>query len=124
MNTGILLMGSTIENVLRFIFTLFIFVVVLGLTYYVTRWIAKYQQGITPKSNIHIMDTCKISPSKYVQILKVGETYLVIGVSKDNITMLAQLEESQLGDISLYKDVKEESFSSILEKVKTLHKKK
>lgn len=124
MNIAILLMGARFENVLRFLFTLFIFLVVLGLTYFVTRWIAKYQKGITPKSKICVLDTCKIAPTKYIQVIQVGEVYLVIGVSKDTITMLAQLEESQLGDLSLYTDRKEESFSDILGKIKDLHKKK
>lgn len=124
MDKAILLQGGSFDNILRFICTLFIFVVVLGLTYFVTRWIAKYQQSIVPKSKISVLDTYKIAPNKYIQVIKVGETYLVIAVSKDNVTMLTQLEESQLGDISLYTEMKDEPFSDILSRVKSLHKKK
>lgn len=124
MNVAVLLMGARFENVLRFICTLFIFVAVLALTYFVTHWIAKYQKGIAPKSKISVLDTYKIAPNKYIQVVKVGEVYLVIAVSKDTVTMLAQLDESQLGDISLYAEVKEDSFSDVLERIKGLHRKK
>lgn len=124
MNIAALLLGARFDNILRFICTLFIFVAVLALTYFVTRWIAKYQQSIAPKSKISVLDTYKIAPNKYIQVVKVGETYLVIAVSKDNVTMLTQLEESQLGDISLYTEAREEKFSDILDRVKSLHRKK
>lgn len=124
MNIAVVLLGARLDNILRFICTLFIFVAVLALTYFVTRWIARYQQSITPKSKISVLDTYKIAPNKYIQVVKVGEVYLVIAVSKDNVTMLTQLEEDQLGDISLYTEAKDESFAEIMNRIKNLRRKK
>lgn len=124
MNIAVILLGARLDNILRFICTLFIFVAVLALTYFVTRWIARYQQSITPKSKISVLDTYKIAPNKYIQVVKVGEVYLVIAVSKDNVTMLTQLEEDQLGDISLYTEAKDESFAEIMNRIKNLRRKK
>lgn len=76
--------------------TIVIFVVVLAVTYYATKWIAR-SGAIQPYTkNIEVIETFKIAPNKYIQIIKLGNKYYSIGVSKENITFLTPLEEDQL----------------------------
>lgn len=87
---------SRIDSVIQLITVLIIFVFVLGLTYVVTRWIGRYQQGQLHNKNIHVVETFKVTNNKYIQIIKVAESYLVIAICKDSITMLTRLSEEEI----------------------------
>ena len=106
---------------LQFISILIIFIAVLAATYYVTKWIANYQKGAESGRNIDIIETCRISATKYVQIIRIGERYVAIGVSKDEITNLGDVPAE---DIQLNTEIKENrSFKEVLEKIKGEKKK-
>ena len=106
---------------LQFISILIIFIAVLAATYYVTKWIANYQKGTESGRNIDIIETCKISATKYVQIIRIGERYVAIGVSKDQITNLGDVNGD---DLQLNAEPKENlSFKEVLEKIKGEKKK-
>lgn len=116
-------MGSVIE----LITVLVIFLFVLALTYYVTRWVAGYQKTKTAQGNLSVIEGIRISNNQYIQIVRAGtDRYLVIGVSKDNMTLLATLTKEELRAIP--QPVKRtsgagDSFSDILEEFKKKHAK-
>ncbi len=117
--------GTRIESVLQLFSVIILFVVVLALTYFVTRWIAKIQGGRSFNTNIEVIETFRITNSKYIQIVRTGNVYLVIGICKDTITMLTQLDESQLEEVkSIKQDTNGNNFADILEKVKNIKPKK
>ena len=97
-----------LNNILQLIATLFAFVLVLALTYFVTKWIAKSGAMQSRAKNIKVIETYKIAPNKYIQIIQMGDKYYSIGVTKDSITFLTPLEEEQL-------DLKNESASGAAE---------
>ncbi len=106
---------------MQFISILVIFVAVLGLTYYVTKWIANYQKDVTYGKNIKVIETSKISATKYIQIVKIGNRYVAIAVSKDQVTNLGDVD----GDELIF-DGEENSnmgFKEIFEKIKGEKKK-
>ena len=117
--------SSALESGIQLLGVVLIFVFVLAATYFTTKWIANYQRTTTKNRNIRIIETCRLTSNKYIQIVQVGEKYLAIAVSKDNITVLAELSEDEIIDFSAeYENNKKESFSKILEKVKELKPKK
>ena len=75
---------------------LLVFLLVLVLTYGVTRWIAGYQQGMMANRNIQVIETFRVSNNKFIQIIQVGKKCLVISVCKDTINILTELTEEQL----------------------------
>lgn len=106
--------GSTY---LQFISVLIIFILVLAAAYYVTKWIANYQSGVgSTGKNIKIIETCRISQTKYIQIVRIGGRYVAIAVSKDQVTSLGDVNEEDL----ILKDETQENvnFKDILEKFK------
>ena len=121
---GILLLGSSVENVLRFLSAIVVFILVLAVTYFVTRWIGKYQQGISGSRNITVLETFRVTQNKYLQVVKVGEIYMVIAVCKDGITMLTRLEEDELGDIPSSLEGKTDNFAEVFERFKNRKTKK
>lgn len=85
-----------LNNILQLIAALFVFVLVLALTYFVTKWIAKSGAMQSRARNIKVIETYKIAPSKYIQIVQIGKKQYAIGVTKEQITFLSELEEDQL----------------------------
>lgn len=85
-----------INSFAQFLTVLVIFIGVLALTYFTTRWVASYQKGKMMSSNISVLETMKITQNKYVQIIRVGEHYYAVAVGKDNITLLGELNEDEI----------------------------
>lgn len=92
---------------------LIIFVIVLAITYLVTRFLAGYQKNQMSQGNIRVLETNRISQTKYLQLIQVGEVYMVIAVCKDTVTMLTTVEKEQL-DFSVEESKKRDSFKEIL----------
>ena len=111
-----------LHNLGQLIWVLMLFVLVLLFTLLTTRWIAKYQQGQLHNQNLKIIETLKVSANGYIQIIRAGDVYLVIAVSKDHIEKLAELTKEQLKtttvDAAEQKIDMGESFHDILDKVK------
>lgn len=90
---GVLL---TAGSVAQLVSVLVIFVLVLGITAWVTKWLANYQKEQGANSNIEIVETVRITTNKYIQLVRVGETYKVIAVCKDTVTLLGDVPAEQL----------------------------
>ena len=117
---GIGLQGA--DNGARLITAFFIFLLVLAVTWVVTKWIAGFQKGRMSSGNIEIVETCCLSQTKYIQIIRGGSRYLVIGVCKDSITMLTSMEEDELNLEEAEK--KQETFQEVFQRVKEWNHKK
>lgn len=118
-----LLTGSGIESFVQFIVVLLLFGVVLVITYLTTRYIASFQKLKQEGSNISVVETSRIAPNKYVQIIKLGEKYIAVAVCKDTVTKLTELSEDEL----IFFEEKENGisdFAQILEKVRQRKQKK
>lgn len=76
-------------------------VIIIVACYYTTRFIGKRSQGGQGPAgkNIKALETFKVTQNKYLQLIKCGDKYLLIGVTKDNITVLSEIDgESLLTD--------------------------
>ena len=107
------------DSYIQFMTVLILFVLVLGIAYAVTRWIAKTQQGRVTAGNLEVIETCRITSNKYVQIIRAGAKYLVIAVGKDEIHMLAQLSEDELV-LRSNGHSENPDFASVLDRVRKL----
>lgn len=81
---------------LQLIGVLLIFIFVLVITYFTTRWIAGYQKKQFCNRNLQVVETLKLTTNKYIQIVEAGDEYLVIGIGKDEITLLTRLTPEQM----------------------------
>lgn len=80
----------------QFISIILAFLFILLLAYYATRLIAnnKYQKSRT--SNIKLIDGMGIGYQSAVQIIKVGNKYILIGVTKESISFLSEIPEDSI----------------------------
>lgn len=91
-----MLLSGTLASVWELLVVLVIFVLILGLTWLTTRYIAGYQKGLNTKRNIEVIETYRITTGKYIQIVRTGGRYFAIGVGKDEIHMLTELSSDEL----------------------------
>lgn len=130
-----ILLSSSFESLIQLLGVLIIFLFVLVITYFTTKWIGGYQKMQISGHSFRVLDTIRIANNKYVQILKLGEVYLVIAVGKDEVTMLAKLTEDEIGlteeQITDYMKPKDahvtgaqESFQETFEKIRERFSKK
>lgn len=101
-------------NFLQFLASLGIFIFVLALTYFVTRWIGNYQKMQLKSRNIQVIETMRITNNKYIQIVKVAEEYLIVSVTKDRVELLTKLDEKSVQKLHLPEEKQPESFQEIL----------
>ena len=109
----VLLLAGNVDSYVQLITVLLVFVLVLGITAATTKWIANYQKQQGAGGNIQVVETVRISNNKYVQILRVGETYVVIAVCKDTVTLLGEVSADQL---NLNGSAQSFSFKELLDK--------
>lgn len=114
-------MSSRIEAFAQLLTLLIIFIFVLAVTYYVTRFVGNYQKNKLFGSNINILETMRIANNKYIQIVKIGSRVFAIAVAKDTVSYLCELDEDEL----IYKEsssgkmlINNDNFKEILEKFK------
>ena len=110
---SLLLTAGFSNSYAQLITVLLLFVVVLGVTAFVTKWLAGYQKQQGAGCNIQVIETSRISNSKYIQIVRVGDTYMVIAVCKDTVTLLGEVAEESL---KLENPGKDFSFRELLER--------
>lgn len=112
----ILTVSGRTDSFVQFLTVLVIFVFVLLITYWVTKWTAGYQKGQTTNANMEILETIRLSNNKLVQIIRVGRKYLAVAICKDTVTMLTEISEQDL----VFSDKNAggtQGFKDILEKI-------
>lgn len=105
------------DSYLQFMTVLIIFVFVLAVTYWTTKWIAGYQKGKLHNTNMELLEAIRLTNNKYVQIIRVGQKYLAVAVCKDSVTMLTEIPEEQLILSDGGERMEQFSFKELLEKV-------
>lgn len=78
-----------------------IFILVLVACYYTTKFVGKADLSNHAARNIKVLETYKIAPSKYIQVIKVGSKRIVIGVTKDHVEMLTELSDDEYEDVKI-----------------------
>ena len=108
-----------VDSFVQFVTVLLLFLMVLFITYGVTRWISGIQKTQMIGRNMEVVDTLRISSSKYLQIVRVGDKYLVMAVCKDTVTMLTELSKDSLILETMGQGTGHQiGFHEILEKIK------
>ncbi len=101
-----------VDSYTQFVTVLLLFVFVLAITAFVTKWVGGYQRGKSAGTNLELIEALRLSNNKYVQIVRIGRKYLAVAVCKDTVTMLSEIPEEDLSfpegfnrSTSTFKDV-------------------
>ena len=119
----VLAMSSGAGSISQLITVLFIFILVLLITALTTRFVGGYQKMQGKNRNLEIIESARVANNKYVQIIRTANKYIVIGVGKNEVSMLTEIDPDALINISTENTTSKESFADIINKAKSsLHK--
>ena len=121
--TVVLTAGFRTGSIAQLFTVLLIFVFVLIITAYTTKFVGGYQKMQGRNHNLEIIETVRISNTKCLQIVRAANKYIVIGVGKNEVTMLTELDESELIDFTADVSSNKESFTDIILKAKNKFRK-
>ncbi len=111
-------MVATAQNSIQSLFELLglilVFVIVLVVCYYTTKFVAGRQLVQKQAGNFEVVETFAIAQNKYLQLIRMGNKYVVISVTKDNITVVTELEESEVCQIQKGTSMSGKSFKEVL----------
>ncbi len=94
-----MLLSSTskrFDSIGQLLTVILIFIFVLALTYVATKLTAGLQKGRLAGSNVEILETFKIAPTKYIQVVRIGKKYFSYVVCKDTVTLLGEMTEDEI----------------------------
>lgn len=111
-------MVATAQNSVRSLFELFglilIFVIVLVVCYYTTKFVAGRQLVQKKIGNFEIVETFAISQNKYLQLIRMGNKFIVISVAKDSVSFITELDEAEVCQIQKSTSMSGKSFKEVL----------
>ncbi|MCR5619821.1 MAG: flagellar biosynthetic protein FliO [Lachnospiraceae bacterium] len=92
---------------------LIVFIFVLALSMFCAKWVGNFQKVQQSGGSAEVIETIRIAQGKWVQIIRIGSKYKVIAISRDSVTYLGDVDES---DIKIADPAEKKSFSEILSK--------
>ena len=108
-----------LDSIVQLFTVILIFIFVLALTYFTTKFTAKLQMGRYQNANVEIIETYKIAPTKYIQVVRIGEKYFSYVVCKETVTLLGELAKDDITDSKQNEpNTAVLSFKDIFEKLK------
>lgn len=108
------------NSVVQFITVTLIFVLVLAITYFTTRWVGSYQKKHMSYGNIKIIESMRLSGNKVLEVVKVGDKSFLIAVCKDTVTCIGEVNEDTM-ELNEPESAGE-SFGTVFNRFKLSHK--
>lgn len=110
--------ASTADSAWKLAGILILCVIIIVASYYTTKWVGKNQQKKTAGSNFELIDAMRLTQNKTLQLVRAGKKYLLLAVTKENVTLLCEMNED---DIEEPKVKEAASFGKVLSGI--VHKK-
>lgn len=105
---------TSVQSLFELLGLILVFLLVLVVCYYTTRFVAGKQMAQKKIGNFEIVETFAISQNKYLQLIRMGNKYVVISVAKDSVTYITELEESEVCQIPKSTSLSGKSFKEVL----------
>ncbi len=106
-----------LDGYLQFVTVFAIFILVLVITYFTTKFVGGYAKNRIATGNIEIIDSMKVAPSKYIAIVRTAAKYIAVGIGKDEITFLCEIPEESIVERKM-PSVQGCDFKELMEKAK------
>ena len=113
--------ADTLGSIAQIFGMLAAFAVIVATAYYVSKYFSKYALKTRENSNIKVVETSRIAADKYLQIIEVNGQYFLIGIGKNNINLISELDGEKI-KTNLPKEFEKFSFKEFLDKAKSKEK--
>jgi len=115
--------SASMESIGQLIVLIILFLFVLFLAYMAARITGSFQSNaMNKKSNIKVIEVFRLSNNKYIEIVRIGEHYLALAICKDSVTLLKELDQSEVREHEV--TMEPINFKNILDKMKNERKDK
>ena len=111
------IVSGSMEGAAQFLTVFLIFLAVLALTYFTTRFVGKYQKLQGVNRNFEAIETYRLAANKFLQIVRVGSRYFVIAIGKDEVSLISEISGDDI-DLSADTSVTNDRFKQIFETAK------
>lgn len=108
---------SSYDSIWQLVGLVSLLIIILVAAYYTSKFIGGIKLGQMKKSNFQVIDTYRVTPNKALQIVKIGNKFVVIAIGKDDIHLITELDESEVM-IRESQQAEKQSFKQILDKLK------
>ncbi|MCQ2542538.1 MAG: flagellar biosynthetic protein FliO [Lachnospiraceae bacterium] len=115
--------NSSQGSFIQLLTVIVLFIIVLALCAFTTKFVAGFQKNKMLSGNIKVLETYRITNNKYIQIIKIGDKIFAVGIGKDSVNMLCELNE----DTIIFDENASSGsfdFKTILDKAKNFNDKK
>lgn len=113
--------AGTLGSIAQIFGMLIAFTVIVAAAYHVSKYFGKYALKARENSNIKVVETSRITVDKYLQIIEVNGQYFLIGISKNNISLISEIDSDRIKACTP-KEIEKFSFKEFLEKAKAKEK--
>lgn len=93
---------------------------IMYLSYWGTKRIGKGFSGISGSRQLKIVDSLQVGMNRNIAIIKAGKSYHLVGITSNQITYLAAIEEDDLENTGSSQDEKTSLFRAALEQYEKL----
>ena len=99
------------KSILKLIGLIILCALIIAASYFTTKFIGKKQIG-GKNYNFKSIDVFRVTPNKFLQIVKIGERYFCIAVTKEQISLICEMKKE---DIKYFPpEVSEKKFKDII----------
>ncbi len=95
-NTSVNNWSKTYNSIGQFFYIFFAIVLVLALSYFSTRFIASAKKSAQNGANIRVIETISMGVNMSIMLVKAGEKCMLLGVTKERITFLAEVSPEDI----------------------------
>jgi flagellar biogenesis protein FliO len=88
-------MFDAISDFFSIVFALAMFAAVVWLSYKSTKWLARAKTAIGG-ANLRVVESAALCQGSSAAIIKAGKEYFLVGVTKENVSLIARLEAESL----------------------------
>ncbi len=83
-------------GLLDLVVIIIVFIGILVAAYFVTKWVSTSGLNMQKTKNIKVLEVFRLNQSKYIYIVEMGNKVVALGVSKDHIECLTELDRDTL----------------------------
>lgn len=98
-----------------FLYIMLVLAFIILVCWFILRLTGRVRKRGSASGNLYLVESILVSAQNVVQIVKAGDKYLVIGVTKERITLLSELDAEQIKEITPNTPIGA-SFSKVLER--------
>ena len=106
--------ARSIQSLFELLGLIVVFVVVLAVCYFTTKFVAGRQLVQKKIGNFEVVETFAIAQNKYLQLVRMGNKYVVIAVAKDSISFVTELDETEVCEVQKSTSMSGKSFKEVL----------